>query len=76
MGRILFYGVLIFLVYNLIFKLILPIYRATRHVKKGFRDMQDKMNEQMNQQSGFQQKPKAESKKPAGDYIDFEEIKD
>ena len=76
MGRIILYSILILIAYNLIFKLIIPIYRATKQVKKGFRDMQDKMNEQMNQQDGFQTATKPEKKKPAADYIEFEEIKD
>jgi hypothetical protein len=49
-------------------------------MKRQFRQMQETMQQQMNQQQGnnpFQQqasppKPKA---KPGGDYIDFEEVK-
>ncbi len=76
MGRIILYSILILIAYNLIFKLIIPFYIATKQVKKGFRDMQDKMNNQMNQQEGFQPDTKPEQKKPAADYIEFEEIKD
>jgi hypothetical protein len=54
---------------------------ATRKIKKGFREMQEKMNEQHKQQQpGFQnnsQPGTGANKKtaPAGDYIDFEEVK-
>ena len=79
-GRIILYAVIIWVLYNLVFKFIVPIYRATRKVKKQFSEMREKMDEQMRQQQGFT--PKAEqnpqkpsSPKPKGDYIDFEEIK-
>ncbi len=77
MGRIILYSILILLAYNVVFKLIIPIFRATRQVKKGFKDMQDKMNEQMNQQPGFQKTSNSTTeKKPVGDYIEFEEVKE
>lgn len=39
--------------------------------------MQDKMNDQMNQQPGFQKPDNtAAAKKPVGDYIEFEEVKE
>ena len=80
-GRIILYAVIIWVLYNLIFKFIVPIYRTTRKVKKQFSEMREKMDEQMRQQQGYTQ-PKAtqnsqkpSSPKAAGDYIDFEEIK-
>ena len=65
------------MLYKLVFNFIIPIYRTTKQVKKGFREM----NERMQQAEGFPpqntqaQKPKAEQTKP-GEYIDFEEVKD
>ena len=78
MWRLLLYAFLIWFLYNLIFRFIIPIYRTTRQVRKQFREMHQKMEEQTKQQQGFTngtevQKPS--SAKPAGDYIDFEEIK-
>jgi len=71
------YGLLIWFLYNLIFKFIIPVYRTTRQVKQRFREMQQNMQEQVN--------PKAASPNPgqttksknttSGDYIEFEEIK-
>jgi hypothetical protein len=87
MLRYLFYAFLIYLAYRLIFHFIIPIYTTTRQVKKQFREMSARMNrsdghsrmeDQMNQQQTNQQTmpPKQEDKKPpAGDYIDFEELK-
>jgi hypothetical protein len=63
--------------YKFIFDFIIPIYRTTRQVKKGFREMNDRMNQHMQQQQG-QFTPKEEPQKPQqkeGDYIEFEEIK-
>ncbi len=75
--RFLFYAFLIYMLYKLVFNFIIPVYRTTKQVKKGFKEM----NERMRQAEGFPsqttqaQKPKAEQTKP-GEYIDFEEVKD
>ena len=73
------YAILAYILYQFIFKLVIPVYLASRKIKKGFREMQTKMQEQMQQQQqGYT--PQASSSKPepktkAGDYIDFEEVK-
>lgn len=66
------------MLYKLVFDFIIPVYRTTKQVKKGFREM----NERMRQAEGFPpqnnsqtQKPRAEESRP-GEYIDFEEVKD
>jgi hypothetical protein len=76
MIRLLFYLFLAYILYKLIFSFIIPIYRTTRQVKKGFREMQERMNQQMHQQppSGNGQPPRQEEKGPIGDYIEFEEV--
>lgn len=78
--RVLLYGFLAYLLYKIVFDFIIPVYKTTKQVKKGFREMHAKMNEHMQSQQeygntvpNFQQNPS--SKKTAGDYIDFEEIK-
>ncbi len=73
------FALLAWFLYQLVFKLIIPVYRATRQIKKGFRQMQEKMNEQYQQQQA-QAQPSANpasgnQKAPSGDYIDFEELK-
>lgn len=76
--QFLLYAFLAYILYLLIFRLIIPVYRATRQIKKGFREMQEKMNSQMGGESPFgpsapQQPTQPQPKK--GDYIDFEEVK-
>lgn len=85
--RIILYAFLAYLLYKIVFDLIIPVYKTTRQFKKGFREMSARMNrsdgqesrneqvkEQQNQ-SFPQNNTKPASQKPAGDYIDFEEIK-
>jgi hypothetical protein len=68
-----FYFFLAYLAYQLVFKFILPIYRTTRQVKRGFRDMKERMNGQAAEPAPSTARPKG---KTVGDYIDFEEIKE
>jgi len=78
MLRYLFFAFLIYLAYRLVFHLIIPIYKTTRQVKKQFREMHSRMQDNMSQQPPYQQSatPATENKKQqAGDYIDFEELK-
>jgi hypothetical protein len=77
MIQILVFAFLAYLLYNLIFKFILPVYRTTRQIKKSFRDMQEKMNEQMGGQDpyGNPRSSQPTAKPVSGDYIDFEEVK-
>ena len=76
-----FYFFLAYMLYQVVFKLIIPIYRTTRQVKKSFRTMQ----EQMNAHAQAQGRPPVDETvnttnstqtKKTGEYIDFEEIKD
>jgi len=78
MLRYLFFAFLIYLAYRLVFHFIIPIYKTTRQVKKQFREMHSRMQDNMSQESPHQQPatPGTENKKQqAGDYIDFEELK-
>jgi len=75
----LLYFFLIYMAYQFIFKFLIPVYRTTKHIRKGVRDMNDRMhkssNTQQNSSSSQNDQPKKSSGKPVGDYIDFEEIK-
>ncbi len=74
----LFYFFLVYLLYQLVFKFILPIYRTTKQVKRGFRDIHERMNGHANA-NGSEKSPgtsKSSTTKKAGDYIDFEDVKD
>jgi len=82
--RFLLYAFLIYLLYRLVFHFIIPIYKTTKQVKSQFRDMHNRMNEHMNQQSTYANGSRSKqadpskntsSKDQAGDYIDFEEVK-
>lgn len=75
--RILLYIFFAYIIYQVIFKFIIPVYVTTKHVKKGFRDMKEKMNEHANKQETSQKTNPEDSasKEKVGEYIDFEEIK-
>jgi hypothetical protein len=81
MMRYIFFAFLIFLAYRFIFGFIIPIYRTTRQVKRQFRDVQERMQEQYNNANIPEEEPKQYQSKhggstsKVGDYIDFEEIK-
>ncbi len=74
----LFYFFLAYLLYQLVFKFILPIYKTTKQVKRGFKSMQEGMNGHANANGSekTQESFKNPKAKKAGDYIDFEEVKD
>ena len=67
------FAILIYVLYQFIFNLVIPVYQTTRKIKKGFREMNNRMNQQ---QPTSQPTPQSSvPKKKAGDYIDFEEVK-
>ena len=84
MLRYLLYAFLIYLAYRLIFHFIIPVYKTTKQVKKQFREMHSRMEDQMNQQSSYARASEnnqpintnaSTNKEQAGDYNDFEELK-
>jgi hypothetical protein len=72
----LLYALLAWFLYKLIFGFIIPVYMATRQMKKKFREMHNQMQQEQVKPQGFGQQQN-QPKPPArpGDYIDFEEIK-
>ncbi len=64
------------MLYQFVFKFIVPVYRTTRKVKRGFREMQERMNQQMNQYNQQPQPQTINKKSSDSDYIEFEEVKD
>ena len=74
---ILLWIILAYLLYQFIFKLVIPVYTASRQIKKGFRDMHDRMHQAQDpRQSGQSADPKPSGTRPrVGEYIDFEEVK-
>jgi Sec-independent protein translocase protein TatA len=82
MFKILLYILLAWFLYNLIFRFIIPVYRASRQMRKQFRQVQEQFQEaarQQQQSAQASQTHQASSAQPAphapGDYIEFEEIK-
>ena len=72
MLRLILYALLIWFLYNLVFRFIIPVYRATRQMKEKFKKMHDRMQEEQRQApAGSNSSPATRSE----DYIDFEEIK-
>lgn len=76
----LFYAFLIYLGYQLLFRLILPVYRTTRRVRRTFREMQEKMQPQETSFSGARDQHSGTTTRQTArsaddDYIDFEEVK-
>ena len=85
MLRFLLYLLLAWFLYNLIFKFIIPVYRASKQMRQQFKKMQETMQEQQRQyqeaNGGFSTKgyqpstPPKTSANKGGEYIDFEEVK-
>ncbi|HVT84034.1 MAG TPA: hypothetical protein VHD35_02475 [Chitinophagaceae bacterium] len=76
--QILLYAFLIYLLYKIVFDFIIPVYKTSQQLKKGFREAHQRMSEQMNtakQYSSATSKGRATPKANSDDYIDFEEIK-
>ena len=76
----LFLAFVAYLVFRLVFDFIIPIYRTTKRVRKGFREMHTRMNGQtdqhMQQENNGKQNQSNNTKGHVGEYIVFEEIKD
>lgn len=75
--KYLFYALLLYLAYVFVFRLVIPVVLTTRKIKKGFREMQARMQAEMERQQQATARPsQPEAKKEkAGDYIEFEEIR-
>ena len=77
------YGLLIWFLYNLVFRFIIPVYRASRKMKQQFGEMQERMRQTMNpnQHSAAAASaspgpaPRPSAKGSKDDYLDFEEVK-
>jgi uncharacterized protein YneF (UPF0154 family) len=78
MFRILFLIIAVIILYKLIFGFIIPVYRASRDIRRQFRKMNEQMAEDMNrfgQNANANEPQKQEQAPPRKDYIDFEEVK-
>jgi len=67
---------LIYILYQLIFEFIVPVYQSTKKIRKQFGEMQSKMQQDINAANRNQATAQPEpTVKKEGDYIDFEEVK-
>lgn len=76
--KYIFIGLGLYILYRLIFNVVIPVYKTTRHIRGQFKNMKERMEQEMQNQGYTNQTPKpapAPSKSGAGDYIDFEEVK-
>lgn len=66
------------MLYKLVFGFIIPVYKTTKKVRRGFRQMQEQMKQyqgEQYQQASPQQQTHSNKESTKGDYIDFEEVK-
>jgi len=81
MIKLIFYGLVAYLIYKLVFELIIPVGKASSQMREKIQQMQDQQQfqqQQYQQQSQSYSKPQ-EANKPKEttdkDYIEFEEVK-
>ncbi len=76
--KIILWGLLIYFLYNLIFKIVVPATKVASDMKDKVREMQAQQEEarkKFEQQQQYQaQAQKAAEAKKSDDYIDFEEV--
>jgi hypothetical protein len=74
--KVLFELFILYILYIIIFDFIIPVYNATKGIKRKVADMQNTMNKQQQSENATQKASAGKpSTKPTADYIDFEEIK-
>lgn len=75
----LFFAFLAYLLFQLVFNFIIPVYKTTRKVRQTFRHMHEQMDSRQPsaESPNETQKTSSKNKKTTlGDYIEFEEVKD
>lgn len=76
MVRYLLIAFIIYIAYRFLFHFLIPVIRTTRQVKKGFREMHERMQQQQ-AGSPFQKNPETDPvpTRNNDDYIDYEEVR-
>lgn len=68
--------IFLWFIYNLVVKVVLPIYKTTNQIKKQFRSMSEQRSAQNNASPATPPSPnKGSGQKREGEYIEFEEVK-
>jgi hypothetical protein len=80
MMKLLLWGLLIYFLYNLIFKFVVPVSKVASQMKgqvKKMQEQQEAARKEFEEQQKFQQQAanQASAPKKDEDYIDFEEVK-
>jgi hemolysin activation/secretion protein len=76
MIKLIFYGLVIYLVYKLVFELIIPVSKATAQMNEKVRQMQQQQQNFQQQQAKQAAEPQKAAKPSSDtDYIDYEEVK-
>jgi hypothetical protein len=65
--------VVLYVLYNVVFNFIIPLYKASKQMKGTFNNMRDQQNAQQPTQKT--NKEQAGKRNNEGDYIDYEEVK-
>lgn len=77
MIRIIIWAIVAYCIYKIVFDFLIPLFRVTSRMKRQVREFQRQANgEFQNNQHDNITKPKNPSAEKAGEYIDFEEIKE
>ncbi|MCW3118454.1 MAG: hypothetical protein JWM28_2536 [Chitinophagaceae bacterium] len=78
--KIISLGFLLYILYRFVFGFLVPVFKATQKIRRGFRDVQQQANDNLNRQQASTMNANTSTgnekkNEPVGDYIDFEEIK-
>jgi sortase (surface protein transpeptidase) len=78
MIKLIFYGILIYILYKLVFEFIIPVSKATGQIKSKIKEAQEQQRRFHEQQQQAEAQQQFQQKTPPTDteYIDFEEIRD
>jgi hypothetical protein len=75
MIKLIFYGLVVYLIYKLIFELVIPVSKASSQMREKIQQMQDQQNFQQQQAKPAAEPQPAAKPKTDKDYIEFEEVK-
>ena len=75
MIKLIFYGLVVYLIYKLVFELVIPVSKASSQMREKMQQMQDQQNFQQQQYRQAAEPTKAPTAKTDQDYIEFEEVK-
>jgi hypothetical protein len=76
MIKLIFYGLVVYLIYKLVFELIIPVSKATSQMSEKVRQMHQQQQQFQQQQAKQATEPQKAAKASSDkDYIEYEEVK-